>query len=100
MSEPNKRRAKFASIREVAHIQWEVDDNRQFSGDVLVKYQPIIETDELKPCTIKFPNQFVHQLRGVPKSINGVPIDVLIRIAHFIIEQNVKETLDNEIITL
>jgi hypothetical protein len=100
MSEPSKRQARFASIREVAQIQWDVDNQRQFVGDITVKYQPIITTDELKPCTIKFPNQFVHQLRGVPKQINGVPIEVLIRIAHFVIEQNVQETFHNEIVTL
>lgn len=97
---PNKRSATFKDIRGNARIEWCVDENQQFYGDVLIYYNPIVETDDIKKCKAEIPNQTIHQLNRSKPSFNGIPIETLIKAAKFIIEQDTKPTLDTEIVQI
>lgn len=76
------KKISFQDSRGNAEIEFTVNVRNELIGDfVLVTYCPFIINPNKRPGVVKMTTKFMRQLLQIPAEVQGVPIDVLVKLA-------------------
>lgn len=80
-----------------AIAEYHVDINYNLQGSyVSVSYATTRNTQDKHTAAIKVPKKFIEQLQTIPKELWGVPIELLIKLAHNIKHNAGKSVLEQD----
>ena len=87
IQKPIGRSITYKDARASCTFEYVVNEKEELIAPVLLTFCPIRISEHRKPCVIKIPVHFIQQLQTLPSEIQGCSIDVLIRCAHYIQNQ-------------
>lgn len=88
------KRLEYKDASGSAIVEFAVDVNNVLQSDVLLTYSPVHITQNQRPAVIRLPKRVVEQLRALPKEMFGVPIGLLVRVAHGIFQDQGKSVIE------
>lgn len=101
MTEPTKQPNEYhtATITknrfgDVARAEYFVDQHSNLVSDVTVEYVPYNPSEIKRIGAIKVPIKFIKQLQTMPLELWGVPLEVLVKLAHKIKESEGTSVLE------
>lgn len=82
----------YDGLEGIATATFKIDQLKTLKGPVIVAFAPIKASENSRPAAIKIPQRFIEELTQLPIEVQGVPIQILIKLAHEI-QKNKQERI-------
>lgn len=83
----------YNGLEGIATATFKVNHEGKLTESVIVAFAPQNPSENSRPAAIKIPERFISQLTTLPIEIQGVPIQILIKLAHEIQKYKQKEII-------
>lgn len=94
MAEEYTKSFSYSGTEGQAIAEFKVSIRNELISDVLISFAPVKPKQDARPTVAKFPQALIKQLTMFPVEMQGIPLGVIVKIAHEIDKDKGKSVIE------